>query len=614
MATMGRIAYIIEAKTQPLKSGLRDAKMSMASADKQMGKSAKAISSESKKMSKVSGDALQPMEQGLSAINPAAGRAAAGMKSAAMGAKVLNAALGPIGIAIGLLATAIAALTSYFRGSVEGQQRMAKIMAYLGGVVDFLKDAFIDLGKWIITAVTDPQKALSQLTGRFQGFIDMVTSGWRVILQGARGVSLAIKGIFDKDAREASKQAFAEMRQGMDDFRDSARQAWEGVKDIGKAINERAKETMALQDRENKLQMQQIENQTKLARINAEIAKARMIANDEQAEAAEAIAAQERAMELVNQKFALQEKMAREALAIQRERMALGHDTIEDLEKEAQLAADLINLEQARDSEMRNLLRRHGTLVNRKEAEHEAEMKAIADKEAAQQAAFEKEMESRAKILEEIRRAGLTEVEILEEAMQEKLEMHDWSEAERAKITQHYQDKIDEILEASKEKQVEDVEEISQVWQNMSEVVGGAMAGMANELGSVISGAESDFKSLASSMLNSIQQVINGLLAKAIAGIIAGEAQKGLLGIATAAVGIGLVKGLFDKHVPKMAGGGVIPPGYPNDTYPALLTSGETVLPPGKLPGGGGKLTTSIKRDELIFWLEDGQSEIARNF
>ena len=30
--------------------------------------------------------------------------------------------------------------------------------------------------------------------------------------------------------------------------------------------------------------------------------------------------------------------------------------------------------------------------------------------------------------------------------------------------------------------------------------------------------------------------------------------------------------------------GGVVPPGYPNDSYPAMLTSGEMVTPPGKLP------------------------------
>ena len=32
-----------------------------------------------------------------------------------------------------------------------------------------------------------------------------------------------------------------------------------------------------------------------------------------------------------------------------------------------------------------------------------------------------------------------------------------------------------------------------------------------------------------------------------------------------------------------MKEGGVVPAGYPNDTYPARLTSGETVIPPNKL-------------------------------
>lgn len=36
----------------------------------------------------------------------------------------------------------------------------------------------------------------------------------------------------------------------------------------------------------------------------------------------------------------------------------------------------------------------------------------------------------------------------------------------------------------------------------------------------------------------------------------------------------------------ELATGGVIPPGYPNDTYPAMLTSGETVIPAGQSPMG----------------------------
>jgi TP901 family phage tail tape measure protein len=41
-----------------------------------------------------------------------------------------------------------------------------------------------------------------------------------------------------------------------------------------------------------------------------------------------------------------------------------------------------------------------------------------------------------------------------------------------------------------------------------------------------------------------------------------------------------------------MANGGVIPTGYPNDTYPAMLSSGETVVPPGKLPSLTGRSQT----------------------
>lgn len=47
---------------------------------------------------------------------------------------------------------------------------------------------------------------------------------------------------------------------------------------------------------------------------------------------------------------------------------------------------------------------------------------------------------------------------------------------------------------------------------------------------------------------------------------------------------ISLLGMLFKRRKNKMAAGGVVPPGYPNDSYPAMLTSGETVIPPKKLP------------------------------
>jgi hypothetical protein len=56
-----------------------------------------------------------------------------------------------------------------------------------------------------------------------------------------------------------------------------------------------------------------------------------------------------------------------------------------------------------------------------------------------------------------------------------------------------------------------------------------------------------------------------------------------------------------------MANGGVVPSGYPNDTYPALLSSGETVTPPNKLPvGKGGYIAeTRISGDDLRILLRE---------
>jgi len=52
-----------------------------------------------------------------------------------------------------------------------------------------------------------------------------------------------------------------------------------------------------------------------------------------------------------------------------------------------------------------------------------------------------------------------------------------------------------------------------------------------------------------------------------------------------------------------MANGGTIPAGYPNDSYPAMLTSGETVVPPGKLPNFQNA-QRELKFKPLVFELD----------
>ena len=62
--------------------------------------------------------------------------------------------------------------------------------------------------------------------------------------------------------------------------------------------------------------------------------------------------------------------------------------------------------------------------------------------------------------------------------------------------------------------------------------------------------------------------------------------------------------GNYGQHVMSLAQGGVVPPGYPNDSYAARLTSGETIIPLKKLDQYGlGKQTVELDAD-LRFEIE----------
>jgi TP901 family phage tail tape measure protein len=105
------------------------------------------------------------------------------------------------------------------------------------------------------------------------------------------------------------------------------------------------------------------------------------------------------------------------------------------------------------------------------------------------------------------------------------------------------------------------------------------------------------------SIVQGIKKLVAEIMARvvvfAILSIISG-------GTSTLALGAkGLIKGGFGNFLFKglgrgMANGGVVPPGFPNDSYPARLTSGETVLPPNKLDNLSRAQTIKVKVDGEI--------------
>jgi hypothetical protein len=126
-----------------------------------------------------------------------------------------------------------------------------------------------------------------------------------------------------------------------------------------------------------------------------------------------------------------------------------------------------------------------------------------------------------------------------------------------------------------------------------SERLQGAFEAIGESLGTALGEfmkGEAKFDEVVGSLLQSIIKVVAGYLTQTVAASFAGGASSGgpaapFTGAAAAAAALSM----FGAIVPAlMAEGGTVPGGYPGDTYPAMLTSGETVIPPHKLDMMGG--------------------------
>lgn len=107
--------------------------------------------------------------------------------------------------------------------------------------------------------------------------------------------------------------------------------------------------------------------------------------------------------------------------------------------------------------------------------------------------------------------------------------------------------------------------------------------------------AAAESKSAAAKIANAVASAISWLLSTL-----------GPLGLVVAVGAVAGILSLFRSgkkqasSAAQMAEGGIVPQGYPNDTYPALLTSGEMVIPPHKLPDMHiGNATERIQKIKL---------------
>lgn len=137
------------------------------------------------------------------------------------------------------------------------------------------------------------------------------------------------------------------------------------------------------------------------------------------------------------------------------------------------------------------------------------------------------------------------------------------------------------------------------------------IGGITDAFTGLFEGTTGGFKNVVTSLMQGVQQIINALLAQAVAAMIAGEAHKGLLGLAFAAVGVAGLIGLWKAKVPNFAQGGVVPgSSYSGDRVPIMANSGEMILNYGQQAslfsminngiGGNNQVRFEISGDKLI--------------
>jgi hypothetical protein len=360
------------------------------------------------KLDKELKDTVKTTEKAGKASKEASGQMAKGFQGAGSAISAVNPALGgmigklgglistltkvtggfrSMGMAIaatglGLLVLTIAALAAAFKGSEEGQNKFAKIMAVIGVVTGNLMDLLADLGEKIIWVFENPKEALNNFADALKTNIVNRLEGMLELLPAlGKAISLVFKGKFE-EAGKVATDAVGKIATGV-----------ENVTDKVKGLVEGTKEYIAEQQKEMKLGAQVADMRAKAVKIERKLLvdRAAMEANISElklkAREIDKFTAQERA-KFLNEATVLEDGLLvreQESLRLKFEAQKLentfSRTNTENLDKEAQAQANLSNIETRRNQNKKATLRELNRVNKELDAEAKERLKAIEEAE-----------------------------------------------------------------------------------------------------------------------------------------------------------------------------------------------------------------------------------------
>ncbi len=229
----------IDVNTKKAVKGVEDLNESI----KETNKDVKETSESSKQL----GGALDSATGG--AVSKFKGLTAA-VKTAVTGFKSLRVAIAATGL--GLLLIALVSIKTAFTSSEEGQNKFAKLLAFIGTITGNLVDLLSDLGEALISVFENPKQAIkdfanlikNNIVTRFEGLLNLIPNL-------SKAVNELFKGNFS-NAGKIAADAVGKVALGVDSVTDSLKNATQATKDFikeqerelalaGKIADQRAK-------------------------------------------------------------------------------------------------------------------------------------------------------------------------------------------------------------------------------------------------------------------------------------------------------------------------------------------------------------------------------------
>jgi len=481
---------------------------------------------------------------------------------------------------IGALLLAVVAVGKAFTSSEEGQNKFAKIMGVIGSVTGNLVDMLATLGEKIISVFENPKQAIIDLKNLI---VENITNRFNAIIDTIGFLGSAFKKVFSGEfsgAMDDAKKAGSSYVDSLTGVIGTIDKITEGVKKMSAEISKDAKSAANIADQRakaDKLDRKLITERAEANRKRAELL--------DKAAQKEKFTAKER-IDFLTEAGKIEEDITAKEIEAAKLRYdskvaenALSKSTKEDLDKEAELKAKLINLETAKLTKQKLVSSQVVGAKREEEAEIKAiEDKAIADRKARQELEANTEEEKRVLALEkekerfDVAIALATEqglsTEELERSQKESLQtMRDGfakTDEERAKKTG--------------DKEIADAKAISdakiEIAKREQEAKSASLNGYASALGSIsgVIGQETEkgkALAIASSLVNTYAAITGQL--KAFSGVpVPGYAIA--QAIATGVAGFANVKKIASVKVPNSSGGGSVPSGgsTPAPSAPSL--------------------------------------------